>query len=120
MSCNECGNCGSCGGCSGVALYLTPEEIELLRLFAQTPFLPAAAKTGPDGPVFLETGLPPRDARSALRGLAKKGLIRIDYDIPLSNFDYQAYEGYPLRGSMALTARGQTVAELMEIQGIEA
>lgn len=120
MSCDECGKCDSCGGCTGTALYLTPEEIELLRLFAQTPFLPAAAKNGPDGPVFLETELPLREARSALRGLSKKGLIRIDYDIPLSNFDYQAYEEYPLHGSMALTARGQTVTELMEIQGIEA
>ena len=92
----------------------------MLRQFAQTPFLPAAAKSGPDGPVYLEDAQQnPRDSRSALRGLAKKGLIRVDYDIPLSNFDYQAYADYPLHGSMALTARGQAVAELMGIQGVE-
>ena len=92
----------------------------MLRQFAQTPFLPAAAKSGTDGPVYLEDPRQDfRDCRSVLRGLAKKGLIRVDYDIPLSNFDYQAYSAYPLHGSMALTARGQAVTELMEIQGIE-
>lgn len=121
MSCDQCSGCGSCGGVSGAAIYLTPEEIEMLRLFTQTPFLPAAAKSGPDGPIFLEeAAIPLQDRRSALRGLAKKGLIRVDYDIPLLNFDYGAYTDYPLHGSMALTARGQTVTELMEIQGIEA
>ncbi len=125
MNCDQCegtssGSCEGCGGCSNTALYLSPEELEMLRRFAQTPFLPAAAKNGPDGPVFLEEpGQDPRELRNTLRSLAKKGLIRVDYDIPISNFDYRAYGAYPLHGSMALTARGQAVVELMEIQGVE-
>ena len=30
-----------------------------------------------------------------------------------------AYTGYPVHGSIALTARGQTVLDMLEIQGIE-
>ena len=53
----------------------------------------------------------------ALLCLEKKGLISLDYDQPLGGCDYGAY---PLRGSFALTARGQRVLELLEIQGIQA
>ena len=38
---------------------------------------------------------------------------------PRSGFDYAGYEGYPCRGSMALTAQGQHALELLEIQGVE-
>ena len=48
-----------------------------------------------------------------------KGLLRLDYDIPLENFDYAAYRNYPLHGSMALTGHGQDILEQIEIQGIE-
>ena len=54
-----------------------------------------------------------------LKALQFKGLISIDYDMPLAGFDYAAYEGYPCRGSMALTARGQDVVEWLSIRGIE-
>ena len=42
---NHCGTCcgGSCGGCGG-ALELTQREVDLLRLFAQIPFLPVARR----------------------------------------------------------------------------
>ena len=36
----------------------------------------------------------------------------------LKGFDDSIYAAYPIRGSMALTQRGQQVLELMEIQGI--
>ena len=54
-----------------------------------------------------------------LQCLEKRGLISIDYDLPLAGFDDAAYAAYPIRGSFALTARGQQVVELLEIQGIE-
>ena len=57
---------------------------------------------------------------SVLQTLEKKGLISLDYDKPLAGFDEAAYAAYPIRGSMALTERGQKVLELMEYQGITA
>ena len=50
--------------------------------------------------------------------LEQKNLVSLDYDKPLRGFDERAYAAYPIRGSMALTQRGQQVLELMEIQGI--
>jgi hypothetical protein len=46
-------------------------------------------------------------------------LISIDYDLPLKGATGKTYETYPIRGSFALTARGQRVLELLEMQGIE-
>jgi hypothetical protein len=54
-----------------------------------------------------------------ITALQQKQLIRLDYDLPLSGFDYEVYGKYPAQGSMALTARGQQVIEQLEIQGIE-
>ena len=54
----------------------------------------------------------------AVQALEKRGLIRIDYDIPLSGFDYAGYDGCFRRGSLALTARGQAVIESLAVQGI--
>ena len=51
--------------------------------------------------------------------LEKKGLISLDYDKPLKGFDEPAYAGYPIRGSLALTERGQKVLELLEYQGYQ-
>ncbi|WP_295753521.1 hypothetical protein [uncultured Oscillibacter sp.] len=117
MGCENCHE--TCGG-EGNTLLLTPEELELLRRFAQTPFLPAAAMFDRKTPVYWES---PKEApptySAAILGLTEKGLIRLDYDIPLKNFDYAGYESYPLHGSMALTGRGQDILEQVEIQGIE-
>ena len=54
-----------------------------------------------------------------LQLLEQKGLISIDYDQPLKGFDMSTYQGYPVHGSFALTARGQKALELLEIQGVE-
>ena len=114
-----CGNCSGCSGCSA-ALVLSPEEIEFLNKLGQIPFLPVARKMGDLTPVYLEEG----EAAAAqhtltLQLLEKKGLISLDFDRPLHGFDDGAYRAYPIRGSMALTARGQSVVELLEMQGIE-
>lgn len=111
MSCENCGSCGNCGG----GLLLTEAELSLLRRFGETPFLPAAWALDLKTPVCLEEGA----ASAAILGLAGKGLIRLDYDIPLRGFEYAAYGEYPLHGSMALTGRGQDVLEQIEILGIE-
>ena len=116
MACN--GNCASCGGCAR-ELTLTEQEIRFLQKFAQIPFLPVARKMGDLEPVYLEEGEGQREEYSLLlQCLEKKGLISLDYDKPLRRFDESAYADYPIRGSMALTERGQKVLELMEYQGI--
>ena len=117
---DHCGTCcgGSCGGCGG-QLELTQKEVELLRLFAQIPFLPVARRRDSETPVFLENGADAAEAcGAAITALYQKRLIQLDYDLPLLNFDYGEYSQYPCRGSMALTAMGQTVVELLEIQGV--
>ena len=53
-----------------------------------------------------------------LQILEKKGLISLDYDKPLKDYHTPAYDASPIRGSMALTKRGQDVLELMEYQGV--
>ena len=116
MSCN--GNCGSCSGCAR-ELVLTQKEIDFLNVLGQYAFLPVARTMGDLTPVYLEEG--DREEMSLLlQILEKKGLISLDYDKPLAGFDEAAYAAYPIRGSMALTERGQKVLELMEYQGITA
>lgn len=118
-SCKSCsGNCGSCGGCAR-ELSLTEGELELLDTFSRIPFLPVARKMGDLNPVYLEAHDRTVEEYSLLlQCLEKKGLISLDYDQPLKNFDDSAYAAYPIRGSMALTQRGQQVVELLQTQGI--
>ncbi|MDO4314264.1 MAG: hypothetical protein Q4C45_00710 [Oscillospiraceae bacterium] len=119
--CSGCGGCcgGGCGGCHG-ALLLTREEIDLLLYFAQIPFLPVARRSGSEEPVYRGDGeKPAEETARVITALWQKRLIRLDYDLPLLNFDYAAYSDCPVKGSMALTAMGQQVVEQLEIQGIE-
>ena len=115
MSCN--GNCSACSGCAR-ELVLTEKEMDFLNVLGQYAFLPVARTLGDLTPVYLEEG--DREEMSLLlQCLEKKGLISLDYDKPLRRFDESAYADYPIRGSMALTERGQKVLELMELQGFE-
>ena len=120
-----CGNCsGSCGGCSGCtgcggAMELSRGEVDMLLALGQIPFLPVARKIGEDVPVYLEDDrCTPEEYSLILQCLEKRGLISIDYAQPLKGFDDKAYTAYPIRGSFALTQRGQRVLELLEWQGI--
>ena len=120
--CGHCsGNCGGCSGCSGCggAMELTRGEIDMLLKLGQIPFLPVARKMGDENPVYLEeTERSVEEYGLILLCLEKRGLISLDYDKPLRSFDDAAYGAYPIRGSFALTARGQQVVELLEMQGI--
>jgi hypothetical protein len=101
-------------------LQLTQGELDLLRRFAQIPFLPVARRWDSETPIYLEEPDKKTEELSCvIAALQQKQLIRLDYDMPLSGFNYAAYRDYPAQGSMALTARGQQVIELLEIQGIE-
>ena len=117
--CGNCGgNCGSCGGCGG-CLELTEGEVKMLLTLGQIPFLPVARRMDDDAPVYLEDSAYSREEYSLILGcLEKRGLISIDYDKPLKSFDDHAYAAYPIRGSFALTQRGQQVLDVLEMQGI--
>ena len=113
MGCS--GNCSGCSGCSG-ALVLGPEEIGALKMLGQIPFLPVARKMGDLTPVCLEEGM---GSSLTLELLDKKGLISLDYDMPIRGVFEEKYSCFPIVGSMALTARGQQVLEMIELQGVE-
>jgi len=115
MACN--GNCASCSGCAR-ELVLTQPEIDFLNTLGQIPFLPVARKLGDLTPVYLESGNP-EEMSLLLQCLEKKGLISLDFDTPLRGFNEAAYAAYPILGSMALTARGQKILELLEYQGFQ-
>ena len=143
-SCSGCSSPEACGGCHGCTASspLNAEERELLLELAQTPFLPmvqfarresyfAPLEPLEPSPVYLRSG--EEDTAEielislALRRLASRGYITLDYEIPLSGYDYVLYQtsalcrrlgqlhpGYtilPNRGSMALTAAGQDAAD---------
>ena len=116
-NCNSCS--GNCGGCAS-QLVLTPAEADFLQKLAETPFLPVARRADDMVPVYLEeTDYTLEEYSLILQCLEKKQLIAIDYDGPLKGCDLAAYAAYPVRGSFALTARGQQVLDVLEIQGIQ-
>ena len=113
------GNCANCGGCAR-ELVITPWEIEMLQKLGQIPFLPVARKMGDMEPVYLEDRDHTVEEYSLiLQTMEKKGLISLDFAVKIKGFDDSAYAAYPIRGSMALTKRGQQVLEMLELQGIQ-
>ena len=109
------GNCGACSGCAR-ELVLTRKEIDFLNTLGQFAFLPVARTLGDLTPVYLEEG-EQEEMSLLLQCLEKKGLVSLDYDKPLKGFNMDRYAAYPIRGSMALTERGQKVLEMLEYQG---
>ena len=120
MSCKNCGgNCGSCNGCAKV-LELTEGEIEMLQVLGQFAFLPVARRADDMVPVYLEEERYTKEEYSLiLQVLEQKNLVSLDYDKSLSGNYGDAYAVYPVKGSVALTARGQKVLEMLEISGIQ-
>ena len=117
MGCNNCsGNCEHCGGCAG-QLVVSKVEWELMDLLAQIPFLPVARSAGDPRPVYFPEEDNGEDYSLILTCLEKKGLITLDYDIPVVGEWDSRYDAYPIRGSMALTLRGQQVLDLVDKQG---
>ena len=100
-------------------MELTLGEIEMLRLLSQIPFLPVARRMGDDTPVYLEDSeKAPEEYSLILQILEQKRLVSLDYDMPLANFSGKTYHAYPVKGSVALTERGQKVLSALEIDGI--
>ena len=112
---NCCGNCSSCG-----SMVLSKGEVEMLEKLCRIPFLPVARRADSMEPMYFEdSDYPVEEYSLILQCLEKRGLISIDYDLPLKGDYGSAYAGYPVRGSFALTARGQEVTELLELLGCE-
>ena len=100
-------------------LELTQEEIDFLAELGQFAFLPIARRADDMVPVYLEdTRYSPETYSLVLQVLEQKRLVSLDYDKPLKNFDAAKYAAYPVKGSVALTQRGQTVVDMLEIEGI--
>ncbi len=117
-NCGSCGRCGSCGGCNRREIVLTPPEAALLLRLGEVAFLPVARRQEGETPIYLEEAdYTPAECGEALAWLQLKGLVSLDYDLPLKNFDYAAYGEKLLRGSAALTAAGQEAVEVLELQG---
>ena len=115
MGCH--GNCGACGGCAG-ELVLSQPELDFLNDLAENAFLPVARSAADNRPIYLEDDAQTVEQYSLiLICLEKKGLISIDFDRPLKGADMSAYQGYPIHGSIALTARGQEVLDVLDKQG---
>lgn len=111
------GNCQHCGGCAG-ELVLSQPELTLLNTLAENAFLPVARSAADPAPVYLEDDRnTPAEYTLILQCLEKKGLISIDFDCPLKGADMSRYTAYPIHGSMALTARGQQVLDVLDRQG---
>lgn len=117
MGCDH--NCAACsGGCAGV-LELTQPEIDLLTTLGQYAFLPIARRADDMTPMYLEADDRPAEEYSLiLQILEQKRLVSLDYDMPLANFSGKTYQAYPVKGSVALTERGQKVLSALEIDGI--
>ena len=118
MSCEYCHACDrgtECVGCQRNT-ELNPLESALLDVFSVTPFLPVAIDRQSGRMLLTDPEMEPNAAALALRMLQKRGLVRVDADLPLPNADYRGYEGWT-HGSAALTARGQEFLDDMEHQG---
>ncbi len=115
----DCKGCsGNCGGC-GKTLELSQGEVDLLLSLGQYSFLPVARKADDMTPIYREeTAYTEEEYSLFIQLLEKKNLIYLDYT-PLKGAKMGLYPEYPVHGSMALTARGQQVLELLETQGIE-
>ena len=115
-------NCSSCSGCSNCSncLTLTEAELSMLQQLGEIPFLPVARRADSMNPIYLEDQKHSVEEYSAiLQALEQKGLITLDYDLPIKGFHDQRYHDFPVVGSFTLSARGQQVLELLDVQGIQ-
>lgn len=103
-----------CGGC-GREFILTDKALELLESLGRYAFLPIGERGGRPFTVS-ETG---ERYEGSLTALKLYGLVTLDWDQPLSGFDYSALGDVDRVGSMALTKLGQDALEALSVQGAE-
>ena len=114
---NCSGSCEHCGGCAGELVRSQP-ELDFLNDLAENAYLPVARTAGDNTPIYREDEKQTQQQYGLiLICLEKKGLISIDFDMPLRGADMSAYADCPIHGSIALTARGQEVLDVLDKQG---
>lgn len=130
--CDKSKGCGTCRG-----QPLSKGAASFLSAFARTPFLPAYRCVLPDGsrigPLCVLSAKPSMSGllRSAesVGELARLGLVRVDYDIPLRDAGTADADLAAIRarfpeaaalesGSAALTVKGQEAADELEQTGL--
>ena len=117
MGCDHC--TGGCGGCAR-ELVLTEKEIDFLNTLGQYAFLPVARRADDMTPHYVEgTACSQEDYSAILLHLERKKLIDIDYGSPVGSYTDPGYAGLKVRGSVALTGRGQAVVEQLQIHGLQ-
>lgn len=126
QNCNECNDCNGCGQSSGCGLccgrrelFLSPIECEILRKFAEIPFLPVGFSGNSAVPFCMDFEGMEGEYSNALLVLEQKMLISIDAGIPLEGFDYSDYSDCPIHGSMALTGYGQMILDQIDCRSME-
>lgn len=117
MKCVCTNNCVDCRGCAK-GIYVTNEEVHILRSLGEIPFLPVGRKADDMTPVCLEFEGDRELCSAALIHLQAKDLIDIDYRSVLKGWDMTAYQAWPVHGVISLTLRGQQVLDNMELMGI--
>ena len=91
--------------------------LEELAVFA---LLPVARRADDMTPHYVEgTAYSQEDYSAILLHLERKKLIDIDYGSPVGSYTDPGYAGLKVRGSVALTGRGQAVVEQLHIHGIQ-
>ena len=111
---------GGISSYSGYKGYKAGETLSMLQQLGEIPFLPVARRADSMNPIYLEDQKHSVEEYSAiLQVLEQKGLITLDYDLPIKGFHDQRYHDFPVVGSFALSARGQQVLELLDVQGIQ-
>ena len=117
-----CTGCSSCTGCHGHTAplpELTAFEGAFLDLLMTYAWLPAAYDEAVDA--ILLAG--PDDFAPdpvAVNDLAELGFISLDFDQPVSGFDYAIFPATARHGSVALTAKGLNAAEQLAYSGCTA
>lgn len=122
----SCSNCGGCGKASGP---LNDCEKALLDELARNAFLPVARFliTNPEDPelsfvMSAPVYLPTLDADSeelkrcgsALLNLRKRGYITLDYGVPLSGFDYEAWKKSDFYDRFAFSVEAPGAVPMLE------
>ena len=116
FDCRSLKNCAGCTGCPGPEseLVFSPDEVKILSMLSEVPWLPAAKKQGKI--IFRE--LTDSDGGIYVNALEQKGLIELDFDKPLNGCMYEKYSDCSVFGSFGLTQAGVRYLDALEIQGV--
>ena len=97
-------------------LELTDGEAYILLRLSEIPFLPVGKNKETTLPVSYFCDMESGKMTDSILGLKVKRLITVDYNKPISGYDYSEYKECSLKGSMAFTETGQKALDIIEKQ----